>query len=1176
MEFLPKQFEGWFHDPDQSLPSGTHLAGLTDSLKAMLCAALLERSSRPLLVVLRSSGAARDFIDSFRFFAGASRGEKIHYLPPMDFDFYRSVLPNPTTLCERNVGLFHALNEPQGRVFVTTISALLQKVFPATEFLRAARTLAPNEEMDRDGLIHGLIEAGYQKQPTASDPGVFAVRGGVIDIFSPLYPNPVRLEFFGDYIEEMRFFEAESQRSLEKTALFSVVPVGQSLVPRGSDFLDSFTKVKHRLDSSGIAKSDREVLLEKIEAGFLPSEASFLFPLLSGGSGALTEYFPKDFCLLTEGKEVIEEVAQHNEIPRLANNHALFEKQALPIAEFADLFLTFSELQAIIEKADVFFDTFENHEAAKSLVAVPVHLEVAREKAAKGAKGSLDGFAQAFREWIDQGYRIHVVFHTRTHAERFQGLFDPYGFRMAIQKEGLSAFPSILNSDFQTVSLWQGYLSESLVLPGLKVVILCEEAIFGHKKRTSQAKRKSGASSEKLLSQFRQMAVGDYVVHAEMGIGKYLGLKAMNFLGVENDYVLLEYKDGDKLYIPVYRLNVLQKYVGGESGSPVLDKLGTDRWAKAKGKARRAIAELAVELMKIHAKRKLVPAHAFSEPSQDYHQFEMEFPFDETPDQLKAIEDVMADLSRSYPMDRLICGDVGYGKTEVAMRAAFRAVVDKKQVAVLVPTTVLAFQHFESFKNRFRNVGVRIELISRMRKPAEVKSILADSKEGKVDILIGTQRLLSADVAFRDLGLVIIDEEHRFGVTDKEKLKKMRDSVHFLSMTATPIPRTLNMAMSGIKEISIITTPPPDRLSVRTFVCRSSPEVIAEAVSNELGRGGQVFFVHNRVETLMKVAKEIKDLLPKVQIETGHGQMDGEVLEQKMLHFYKNEAQVLVCTTIVESGLDIPRANTIIIDRADCLGLAQLYQLRGRVGRSDKRAYCYLLTPGENQMTQDAKERLQVLQRYSDLGSGFHIANHDLEIRGAGDLLGKDQSGHIAAVGVELYFDLLDESIRMLQGEPEKIDIEPEITLKVRASFPTEYLPDIGERVVLYRRLAGVESEDEIESIETEIRDRFGTPPDEVISLLGLMRIKVYLKLLHVTRMNCGPKRTSLQFADSTPASPEKLVKLVQKNPKDYSITPDQKLVFNVSNPDWPEQLKQVQRIADLLGVCLPWNAPLQ
>jgi len=679
----------------------------------------------------------------------------------------------------------------------------------------------------------------------------------------------------------------------------------------------------------------------------------------------------------------------------------------------------------------------------------------------------------------------------------------------------------------------------------------------------------SQAEQSKLISAFRDLRINDYVVHKDFGVGRYLGLKSMDFVGVPNDYVLIEYRDGDKLYIPVYRLNILQKYVGGEGAQVALDKLGGEAWAKTKKKAEKAIADLAAQFLEIQAKRKLLSAPAFSPIGPDYLQFEMEFPFDETPDQLRAIEDVMLDLGQKHPMDRLVCGDVGYGKTEVAMRAAFRAVLDGKQVAVLVPTTVLAFQHFESFKSRFRNTPTRIEMISRFRTAAETKKILNELKDGKIDILIGTHRLISPDIQFKDLSLLIIDEEHRFGVVHKERLKQMSSSIHVLSMTATPIPRTLNMAMTGIKEISVISTPPPDRLSVRTFVCRDSDEVITEAIQNELLRDGQIFFVHNRIESIFEIHKKLIALFPKIKIAVVHGQMDADQLESKMLGFYRGEFQVLLTTAIIESGLDIPRSNTIIIDRANYFGLAQLYQLRGRVGRSTQRAYCYLLAPPESNLTKDAKERLQVIQRYSDLGSGFNIASHDLEIRGAGDLLGKDQSGHINAIGVDLYFELLEESIRALRGQEKKNEVEPEITLKVSAFFPNNYLPDVGERVSLYRKLSSAKSEEEISYIETEIRDRLGPLPEEVVNLIGLMIIKLYLKQLHVLRMSCGPKRTSLQFASTTPASPERLVALIQSNPQRYSLTPDQKFVFSVENTDWRSQLKEVQEICRRLDVTL-------
>jgi len=1163
-------FAHWLGSQEPLPSSAIRLVGLDIVAKGLVLAAQHQRSTRPLLAVFGHASEARQAIESFEFFASHAARERIHYLPPVDFDFYRGLLPNPETLCDRNVGLFQALNSPERRVFVTTATAFLQKVFPPSEFLAATITISPTDEVDREGLIRNLLAAGYQRQPSAYDPGVFSVRGGVIDVFCPLYDKPLRIEFFGDLIEEIRHFDAKSQRSLDKVTEAYLIPVGQSLIPHGDQFPEAAARIKERLDDLDIPKAKRDELILKIQDGVVTSDSLFLFPLLSRGSSSLLDYFPPDVEIIWDGKGQLEEMALETELPRLLKSHSLFEKEPTPIAKAEELFLTAEEFKASLEKPGAhFFEAFQGKDADWKWASDTIHLQ--REGTHKPSSHPvIEGIARQLKEWVDLGYRVQIVCHTQTHGDRISGLFQPYGIRFDWMEEGAPTFPALLHADFAKVRLCRGFLAESRIYPELKWVLLSEEQIFGSKKRAAKSSSWTSASDPaRLLSSFRDLQIDDFVVHREFGIGKYLGLKTMNFQGVENDYVLLEYKDNDKLYIPVYRLNILQKYVSGESGTAQLDKLGGDRWSKAKGKAQKAVQELAAEFLKIHALRKLIPAHAFSPPGADYSQFEMEFPFDETPDQQKAIDDVMLDLSEPHPMDRLVCGDVGYGKTEVAMRAAYRAVLDGKQVAVLVPTTVLAFQHNENFKKRFKNTPIRIEMISRMRSSVEIKKVLAETKEGKVDILIGTHRLLSADIGFKNLGIAIIDEEHRFGVVHKERLKRLTESVHLLSLTATPIPRTLNMAMTGIKEISIITTPPPDRLSVRTFVCRQSPEVIAEAITNELARDGQVFFVHNRIESIFKLGQEIQQILPKIKIEIVHGQMDGETLEKKMLTFYQGEAQVLLTTAIIESGLDIPRANTILIDRADTFGLAQLYQLRGRVGRSEKRAFCYLLVPGENQMTEDAKQRLQVVQRYTELGSGFHVASHDLEIRGAGDLLGKDQSGHLAAVGVDMYFELLEESMRDLRGQTKKVEIEPEISMKIAASFPPDYLPDVSERVLLYRRLSSVEHEESIADIETEIRDRFGELPEEVFNLLGLMKIKLHLKRLHVVRMSVGPKKTSLQFAPSTPASPEKLVRMIQKDDPDdrYSLTPDQKLVVEFRGDGWRGQLQEIIDLCDALDV---------
>jgi len=1158
----------WLETLSEMPKTGTRFVGSSELGQGLVLAALTKTVRAPILAVFRTRQVARNVIDNFSFFSGNEAADRVHYLPPFDFDYYRGLLPNPETLCERNVALYHALNNPQGRLFVTTVTGLLQKTIPPLGFLNAAKVVHPNDELDRDSFISGLLEAGYQRQPAAYDPGIFAVRGGVIDIFSPLYLRPIRIEFFGDLIDEIRFFDPQSQLSAEKLEEAAIIPVGQSLIPGGEDLEVACERVKTRLDHLDIPKQKRDELIDQIREGTLPSDYGFLFPLLSKGSAPILEYFPNELVTVWDGAERTLEAAREIDLPNLEKHFSLFEKEPVPIAERDELFLTMPQVtEAVGRKASYSFEDFSSQEDSREWMmgSQPVSLNQEREavRHKEGGNPILEPFAKRFREWIDGGNRIHIVCRNHTHLDRIRLLFSTYHFNSESHPVDAPAFPKLLAQDFSKLHLWQGSISESHYFPTIKTVILSEEEIFGKKKRAVRAASTTSSISAnaKLLASFKDIQINDFIVHRDHGIGRYLGLKSMTVQGTITDFVLLEYKEGDRLYVPVYRLNVLQKYSGGEGNAPILDKLGGDRWVKAKKKAEKAVAELAAELLKIQAQRRLVPGHAFSPPSEEFRDFEMRFHYEETPDQLKAIDDVGDDLSKPHPMDRLVVGDVGYGKTEVAMRAAFRVALDNKQVAFLVPTTVLAFQHFETLKTRFKDTAVRIEMISRLRSPQEIRKTLEGIKEGRVDIVIGTHRLLSSDVFFKDLGLVIVDEEHRFGVVHKEKLKKFAQNVHVLSMTATPIPRTLNMAMTGIKDISIITTPPPDRIAVRTFVSRQGDEVVAEAISNELARDGQVFFVHNRIETIFKTAEELQRLLPRLKLQVVHGQMDPDELEKKMLSFFRGEYHLLLTTSIIESGLDVPRANTMIIDHADRLGLAQLYQLRGRVGRSEKRAYCYLLVP--SQMTQDAKQRIQVLQRHSELGAGFSIASQDLEIRGAGDLLGKEQSGHITAIGIDLYFDLLEESIKELQGQEKKIEVEPEINLKVPAYFPEIFLPDISERIVLYRRLSGVESDEGISEIEDEIRDRFGSLPEEVVNLLGLMRLKLYLKKLHVVKMSSGPKRTSLQFAPTTPVEPQRLIKLIQKDPKKYTITPDQKLVFDAPDNDWRALLDQVQKLTD-------------
>ncbi|HPX62513.1 MAG TPA: transcription-repair coupling factor, partial [Deltaproteobacteria bacterium] len=676
--------------------------------------------------------------------------------------------------------------------------------------------------------------------------------------------------------------------------------------------------------------------------------------------------------------------------------------------------------------------------------------------------------------------------------------------------------------------------------------------------------RRSGLSEvrkKQILSSLAELKPGDYMVHVDHGIGYYRGLQHISVAGVGGDFLLLEYSGGDKLYLPVDRLGLVQKYAGPEGAEPRLDKLGGTSWEKSKGKARKAIEELAGELLEIYAQRQMCEGYSFSPPDEMYREFEASFAWEETPDQLSAINDVLADMQHSRPMDRLVCGDVGYGKTEVALRGAFKAALDGKQVGVLVPTTILAQQHFETFHERLKEYPVRVEVLSRFRTPREQKAILEGVRKGEVDIVIGTHRLLQKDVTFKDLGLLIVDEEQRFGVKDKERLKAFRAVVDVMTLTATPIPRTLYMSMMGIRDLSIIDTPPVDRLAIKTIVSRFSEELIREAVMRELRRGGQIFFVHNRVASIAKRAEQIAAIVPEAKIAVGHGQMDEHELEKVMLGFMHGETNLLICTTIIESGLDIPNANTLIVDRADTFGLSQLYQLRGRVGRSTRRGYAYLLIPGESSISSDARERLRILQDITELGAGFRIATHDMEIRGAGDMLGSRQSGTVTEIGFELYNQMLEETICRLRGEEMTERVEPEINLKVPAFIPEAYVRDTGQRLVIYKKLTQAEHEDDVLDVQNEVADRFGKYPLATAYLFEIMKLRIMLKKLLVRQIDFDGKNVVISFHPRTPASPDTIIAMMRSEPRKYQFSPDYILTCVVGGTAFEDIIETARKV---------------
>jgi transcription-repair coupling factor (superfamily II helicase) len=760
---------------------------------------------------------------------------------------------------------------------------------------------------------------------------------------------------------------------------------------------------------------------------------------------------------------------------------------------------------------------------------------------------------QAIQKWLKEKWAVFLTAQTPGQGKRLVELLDDLGQKADIQ----DSFPPHPLKHRGRLVIVTGDLKTGFLLPSEGMVVVTEEEIFGLKRKVGHGRRAQSVP----FSTFEDLRQGDHVVHVDYGIGLYRGLVRLEGEGVENDYLFIEYEGEDKLYVPVDRFNLIHKYIGTSEGSPKLDRLGGQSWSRTKKRVKRAAQETARELLEIYAARKTFQGFTFSPRDAFFKEFEAAFEYEETPDQGEAIERVMDDMKGPKPADRLICGDVGYGKTEVAIRAAFKAALDNKQAAVLVPTTVLAQQHYLTFTTRLEGYPVVVESLSRFKSRTEQKEILQRLREGKIDIIIATHRLLGADVAFRDLGLLIIDEEHRFGVAHKERLKEMKKLVDCITLTATPIPRTLQMSLLGIRDLSLITTPPPNRQSIRTYLVNFDQSVIKEAILTEISRGGQIFFVHNRVKDIDAVASLLRGLVPEVRLTIAHGQMRGRDLEVVMMQFVEGEIDLLVCTSIIESGLDIPNANTIIINHAERFGLADLYQLRGRVGRSAQRAYAYLIVPPRQYLSREALKRLRAIQELSELGSGFRLAMRDLEIRGAGHLLGHVQSGHIAEVGFELYNNLLEQAIRELKGEEVAERITPEICVPIEASIPADYISNDNQRLSVYKRLSLLEDEKAVGEIVEELQDRFGSLPTSLLNLLEVIRLKIWLSTVSVQRFELRDGKVVVTFVPDGVIAPEKIVDLIDRGGGKYRLTPEMRLLYTPEAKDWRGILDETRNI---------------
>jgi transcription-repair coupling factor (superfamily II helicase) len=1143
--------------------------GLRGAARAVVGARLVQaHGDRPVLFLVASSKAGDALVDDLRAALGEPEaGGRVRAFPRHDTPPYDRFSPQPFLVAQRMDVLYRWLAsaapaaalpgevsvraaEP-APVVVAPWTALAPRV-PSRDVVRSRTVhLELGQVVDRDALVATLIAAGYARMPLVEERGELAVRGHILDVFPPQRARPLRIELSGDVVESIREFDAASQRSQGALAHAVAAPPRELLFDRAR-VVEAGDAIRELAARQRVPAARVDDLIDALLRGHVPPGGESLAPLLVPGLESVLDFLPADTLIVIDEPGAARERLARFWEEVLANREAAREGGRVA-APLEDLLLDPDALAAGIEaRRPVVFDrlgldadrlgarryalrAFGHEELRSALTRTRTH------------ERALEPLVDRLTAWRDEDWRAVLSVTSLSAAERLRALLAEYGVKSSLARDPRPAWRW---SRPGQIEVRVAPLSEGFELPIERLAVVCEEEIFGPRQRRRARASWADAAGVEALG---QLEPGDALVHADHGIGIYRGLVELEVGGVTTELLRLEYDGGDKLFLPVHRLNRVQRYVGAEGVAPRLDRLGGSTWEKARRTVKKSLRMLAADLLKVHAARELAQGTAFSPRDAMLEEFEAAFPWEETPDQLAAIEDVLGDLSRPKPMDRLVCGDVGYGKTEVAVRAAFRVVMDGKQVAVLVPTTILAQQHEETFRARFAGYPLRIESFSRFRSPKESREILAALADGKIDIVIGTHRLLQKNVVFRDLGLLVVDEEHRFGVTHKERIKQLKKLVDVVTLTATPIPRTLQLALSGLRDLSVINTPPADRLSIRTQVCRSSEELIREAILREVRRGGQVFFVHNRVRSIAGVAQMLARVVPEVKVIVAHGQMREHELEDRMLAFLHGQADVLLCTTIVESGLDVPRANTILIDRADALGLAQLYQLRGRVGRSHHRAYAYLLVPGDEGLTHDARRRLAAIQDLSELGSGFRLANMDLEIRGAGNLLGAEQSGNLAAVGYEAYMELLEETVEELRGNPREAQIDPEIRLPVPARLPEDYVADVSQRLVLYKRLASAPDDADVDRIRDELLDRYGPLPAEARWLVEVIRLKILARRIGIAAVDLARGDLVLTAGDAR-LDPVRLVALLTRPGSRVRATPDHKIRAPVPARD-PESL---------------------
>ena len=1082
------------------------LTGLIGTAKALYIVLLWQLTERPLLVVVESQKEADAMVESVSTFfdlLATGRGvSRPQMLPALDVLPHQRLSPH-TEISEERAAALCRLSSGRAPITITPVASALLRTETPEFYRQLVLTLRVGEEAPFDDVVEHLRSIGYERRDPVEMVGEYSPRGGILDIFSPESPRPVRLEFLGDLVESMRLFDVESQRSVLKVESCTVLPMLEC--PRSRELLRRLRELVGREEVPGE---------EETFPGW-----EFLVPLVRPRQGSLASLVEKRVVLWDEPDRL------------RGAAEKLWERLDLGAGSHLSppdrLFLRWRELEdqfagaAQVRFSELLFGAAEPKLQISTRPSMAFH-------------GNMPVAVAEVRNIVERGGRAVFFASTGGELERLADIFQEYAvpFQLGFEPSGGSsdflAERAYMAGAVASTFLAKGQVRRGAVFLDPLVAVFGTEDLFDVSELVARpaAGRALGAFSADLAD----LKAGDYVVHAQHGVGRFLGLREIAHSGKETgDYMLLEYAGEAKLYVPLTRMDLVQRFRGSGNGAPALDKLGGVTWERTKKRVKARMVDMAEELLKLYAERKLAEGFSFSHDSNWQREFDEAFDFTETPDQLTAIRDVKRDMESQQPMDRLLCGDVGFGKTEVAMRSAFKALGDGRQVAVLAPTTVLCFQHYETFKRRFAPFPVRVEMLSRFVSPNERKAVLVDLLEGKVDIVIGTHRLLSKDVEFKDLGLLIVDEEQRFGVRHKERLKQLRKNVDVLTMTATPIPRTLHMSLLGLRDMSVIETPPKDRLAIHTVVAPFEPELIRAAIEQEINRGGQVYFVHNRVESIWSRGAEIQQLVPNCRIAVGHGQMNEAQLEKAMLGFMRHDYDMLLCTTIIENGLDIPLANTIVVDDAQNYGLSELYQLRGRVGRSNRRAYAYLLVPSEKELSDTARKRLAALKEFSELGAGFKIAALDLELRGAGNLLGGEQHGHINAVGFDMYVKLLEETVHELKGEEVPLEVRTSVSLGLDMRIPVEYISEEHQRLRAYKRIAEATDAGKAEQILAELKDRYGPPPPAVSDLVEYSTLKSLAEGLGIESVERRGGFLNLKFHPESRVDPARLMDLVRR-----------------------------------------------